>query len=393
MLAVPQGRCVLTSDEAAAFAVHLARAQAIACYPITPQTIIVERLAELAAGRGDVEFATLESEHSMVAWALAASRAGVRAFTATSSQGLLYAHEQLHRAGRERVPLVMVDVNRAVMSPWSLEADHSDAMSQRDTGWIQLHCSSAQEVLDTVLCAYRVAETAMLPVLVCLEGFLLSHTAEVLEVPSQEEVDAFLPPYAPDAEWLLDPDRPRNYAAMPEARDYAAFQRIVAEALDGSAAVADAVAAEFTARFGRRKVAALDVAGAPEGAHAIVALGTIADTALELLEDEPGLRIVRVHRYRPFPAADLAQALAGARWVSVIDRVPAFGALGPLGADVRALGLPGATVVDFAAGVGGVDVTPQTLRWVLAATRAAGAAGTWGAAASRLPVWVPEPVA
>ncbi|HEX7526073.1 MAG TPA: hypothetical protein VF327_07170, partial [Gaiellaceae bacterium] len=149
---LPQGRVVLTANEAAAYAVMLARARAIACYPITPQTLIVERLADLVAGRDDIEYANLESEHAMFGYVIAAARAGVRTFTATSSQGLLYAHEQLHRASRERVPLVVVDVNRAVFAPWSIEPDLTDSMSQRDTGWIQLYCSSAQEVLDSVLC-------------------------------------------------------------------------------------------------------------------------------------------------------------------------------------------------------------------------------------------------
>ena len=193
MTTLPHGRTVLTSDEAAAYAAALARAQVIGSYPITPQTIIVERLADLVAGREDVEFTNLESEHSMFGFVVAASRAGVRTFTATSSQGLLYAHEQLHRASRERAPVVAVNINRAIFAPWSLEADFSDSMSQRDTGWIQLYCASAQEVLDTVLCAYRIAETAMLPVLVNAEGFLLSHTAEIVDVPEQDAVDRFLP--------------------------------------------------------------------------------------------------------------------------------------------------------------------------------------------------------
>ncbi len=195
--ALPHGRVVLTANEAAAYAVMLARVRAIGCYPITPQTLIVERLADLVAGRDDIEFANLESEHSMFGYVIAAARAGVRTFTATSSQGLLYAHEQLHRASRERVPLVVVNVNRAVFAPWSIEPDLSDSMSQRDTGWIQLYCSSAQEVLDSVLCAYRIAETVMLPVMVCAEGFLLSHTSEVLDVPDQDDGRRVHPGAAP----------------------------------------------------------------------------------------------------------------------------------------------------------------------------------------------------
>jgi pyruvate/2-oxoacid:ferredoxin oxidoreductase alpha subunit len=384
---LPHGRVVLTSDEAAAYAVMLARVRAIACYPITPQTVIVERLADLVAGRDDIEYAMLESEHSMFGYALAASRAGVRAFTATSSQGLLYAHEQLHRASRERVPLVAVNVNRAILAPWSLEADHSDSMSQRDTGWIQLYCSSAQEVLDDILCAYRIAEATMLPVLVCAEGFLLSHTAEVLEVPDQAAVDAFLPAFRPPGDWVLDPARPRSFSALPEARDYAAFQQNVASALDGARGLIEIVAAEFAAHFGRPKAGALELAGNPDADRALLAIGTIGDTAQELLADDD-LLVVRVHAYRPFPAEQLASVLARVSYVSIVDRVPAFGALGPLGADVRSLGLERAkAAANFVCGVGGTDVSPATLRWILDSTQAMGTR-----AAGRVPVVVPEVV-
>ena len=359
---LPRGRAVTTANEAAAIAVVLARARAIGCYPITPQTLIVERLAELVAGRDDVEYVNLESEHSMFGWVIAAARAGVRTFTATSSQGLLYAHEQLQRASRERVPLVVVDVNRAIFAPWSIEPDLSDAMSQRDTGWIQLYCSSAQEVLDSVICAYRIAETALLPVMVCAEGFLLSHTSEVVEIPDQETVDAFLPGFRPPEDWLLDPARPRSFSALPEAAEYAAFQRNVAEALDGARGLIQTVAAEFEERFERRKVAALEVSGNPDASKALVAIGTIGESALELLESDGDLLVVRVHAYRPFPGDELAAVLARASSVAVIDRAPAFGALGPLGSDVRSLGID---AVDVVCGLGGTEVTPETLRRAL----------------------------
>jgi pyruvate/2-oxoacid:ferredoxin oxidoreductase alpha subunit len=355
-------RVVMTANEAAAQAVVLARAQMIGCYPITPQTLIVERLAELTAGRDDVVYANLESEHAMFAFVIAAARAGVRTFTATSSQGLLYAHEQLHRASRERVPLVAVDVNRAVFAPWSIEPDLSDSLSQRDTGWIQLYCTSAQEVLDSILCAYRIAETTLLPVLVCEEGFLLSHTTEVLDVPGQDEVDAFIPPFAPPASWVLDPRNPRTYAALPNADDYYAFQRRVAEALEDAHGVIDLVAAEFTSHFGREKVAALELSGNPDATRALVAMGSVADTARELLDEDDDLLVVRVHAYRPFPATAVRHALACASTVTIVDRAPAFGSLGPLGLDVRALGIDATNVV---CGLGGAEVTPVTLRWAL----------------------------
>lgn len=384
---VPRGRVVLTGDEAAAHAVVLARAQAIGCYPITPQTIIVERLADLVAGRPDVEFANLESEHSMLGYVIAAARAGVRTFTATSSQGLLYAHEQLHRASRERVPLVMVNVNRSILAPWSLEPDLSDSLGQRDTGWVQLYCASVQEILDAVLVAYRVAETVHLPVMVCAEGFLLSHTAEVVDVPEQETVDAFLPPLRPPDEWVLDPKRPRTFSALPQPADYSAFQHHVADAHDAARRVIETAAADFTTLFGRAKVGSLDVAGASEATTALVTMGTIGDTALELLADDDSdeLRLVRVHTYRPFPADALAAALAGVPRVAVVDRAAAFGALAPLGADVRSLALPGTVVTSFVCGVGGTEVTPATLRWTLDHVRAGR-----GSAPARASVLVPE---
>jgi len=368
--ATPHGRMVLTADEAAAYAVMLARARAIGCYPITPQTVIVERLADLVEGRGDLEFANVESEHAMFGYVIGAARAGVRTFTATSSQGLLYAHEQLHRASRERIPLVAVNVNRAVFAPWSIQPDLSDSMSQRDTGWIQLYCSSAQEVLDSIICAYRIAEWAMLPVLVCAEGFLLSHTSEVVDVPEQAQVDAFLPAFTVPDDWVLDPERARTYSALPEPDDYVAFQRNLADALDGARGLITAVAAEFRSHFGRHKTGLVELAGNPGADAALVTIGTIGDTALELLEDDDDLLLVRVHAYRPFPAAELAAALAGVSYVSVVDRAPAFGSLGPMGADVKSLGLEGVKVAtSFVGGLGGQDVTPETLRWVLTHTR------------------------
>jgi pyruvate/2-oxoacid:ferredoxin oxidoreductase alpha subunit len=385
---LPHGRTVLTGDEAAAYAAMLARVRAIACYPITPQTIIVERLADLVAGRDDIEFANLESEHSMFGYVIAASRAGVRTFTATSSQGLLYAHEQLHRASRERVPLVVVNVNRAVFAPWSIEPDLSDSMSQRDTGWIQLYCASAQEVLDSVLCAYRIAETAFLPVLVCAEGFLLSHTSEVLDVPEQSAVDAFIPELRPPQDWILDPGKPRLFSALPEPNDYYAFQRHVAEAMEDARAVVASVSSEFTSRFGREKIGALELAGNPDAETALVTIGTIGDTARELLDGDDDLLVVRVHAYRPFPAAELSSALARASYVTVVDRAAAFGSLGPLGNDVMSLDLGHAkAAANVVCGLGGVEVTPTTLRWALDHTRAHGARG-----AGPGPVYAPEGV-
>jgi len=382
--ALPHGRVVLTANEAAAYAVMLARVRAIGCYPITPQTLIVERLAELVAGRDDIEYANLESEHAMFGYVIAAARVGIRTFTATSSQGLLYAHEQLHRASRERVPLVIVNVNRAVFAPWSIEPDLSDSMSQRDTGWIQLYCSSAQEVLDSILCAYRIAETALLPVMVCAEGFLLSHTSEVLDVPEQDAVDAFIPELRPRDDWVLDPRRATMLSSLTEPDDYYAFQRNVADAMDVATDLIETVSSEFTSHFGREKIGALELCGNPDAHRALVAIGSIGDSARELLEDDDDLLIVRVHTFRPFPVAELSSALSRASYVTVVDRAPAFGSLGPLGGDVRSLDLKHVkAAVNVICGLGGADVTPATLRWALSQTQSTCAPG---------PVYVPEGV-
>ena len=209
--AVPSGRVVRTADEAAAYAVMLARAQAIGCYPITPQTVIVERLAELVAGRDDVEFANVESEHSMFGYVIGAARAGLRTFTATSSQGLLYAHEQLHRASRERVPLVAVNVNRAIFAPWSIEADLSDSMSQRDTGWIQLYCSSAQE--EARQHPLRLPDCRDGPVAgagLCRGVPALAHVRGRRH-PRSGRRRRVHPELRPPAEWLLDPTSPHVF--------------------------------------------------------------------------------------------------------------------------------------------------------------------------------------
>ena len=362
---LPVGRTVLTGNEAAAVAAVLARIQQVACYPITPQTLIVERLADVTAERDDIVFANLESEHSMFGYALAAERTGSRCFTATSSQGLLYSHEQLHRASRERTPLVAVNVNRSIVAPWSLEPDFADSMSQRDTGWLQLYCSSAQELLDTILCAYRIAEEAMLPVLVCAEGFLVSHTAESVDVPSQEAVDEFLPPFRPPADWMFDPLNPHVFSGVTEPTEYATFQRRVAEAHNQTRGLLAEVAAEFEKVFGREKVASVEFSGDRNADTALVTIGTIGETARELLDDDEPLLVARVHAYRPFPGAELAAALGSVSHVCVIDRAPAFGTIGPLGEDVRAYGIP---ATDVLCGLGGSDVTPDTLRNALAAT-------------------------
>jgi pyruvate ferredoxin oxidoreductase alpha subunit len=225
----------------------------------------------------------------------------------------------------------------------------------------------------------------LLPVMVCAEGFLLSHTSEIVDVPAQEAVDGFLPAFCPPAGWVLDPRRPHAFSQLPEPRVYADFQRHVAGAMDEARIFLETVSAEFTSHFGRVRTGLLDVEGDPEADTALVSMGTIGDTALELLDEDDAPLLVRVHAYRPFPGAELAAVLARAAHVCVVDRAAAFGSFGPLGSDVRSLELPRArSVVNFVCGVGGTEVTPETLRWALRVTRSAQRTGE--------PVYVPEGV-
>ena len=204
---------VMMGTEAATMAVKLARVQVVSAYPITPQTVIVESLADII-GRGELKakYMPVESEHTAMSSCMGASLAGARTFTATSSQGLAYMHEMLHFTAGERVPVVMVNCNRAMAPPWNLYCDHTDSLSQRDTGWIQYYCADAQDVLDAILIAYAVAEQALLPVMINLDAFYLTHTSEPLDVPDQETVDLFLPPY--QASHKLDVDDPKTFSIV-----------------------------------------------------------------------------------------------------------------------------------------------------------------------------------
>jgi len=189
---------IITGNQAAALGAKLARVQVVAAYPITPQTSLTEAIAYyIESGEMQAEYVRVEGEHSALTVCIAASTVGARAFTATSANGLLYMHEQIHWAAGSRLPIVLCCVNRGVGAPWTILNDQQDAVAQRDTGWIQLYCRDNQEIIDTVLQAFRIAEQVFCPVMVCYDGFILSHTLMPVEIPEPEEVDRFLPPYRP----------------------------------------------------------------------------------------------------------------------------------------------------------------------------------------------------
>lgn len=362
---------VISGNQAVSYAVRLAGPQVIAAYPITPQSSIVETLAAFcASGELKAKFINVESEHSAMAACIAASVSGARTFTATSSQGLALMHEMLHYASGLRLPIVMANVNRALASPFNLKADLSDSLSQRDTGWIQLYCESAQEVFDTILQAFRIAEEVLLPVMVNLEGFILSHTYEVVDIADPEEVDRFLPP--PPARECLDVDRPSMFGATTDYYIY--FRYKMHEAMERAKAVAPRVEEEFRTIFGR----GYDLVRSYrcEDAEVIlVTAGTIASSCRVVADRcrERGQRVgvLGLRLFRPFPRDLIVSPLANGARVAIVDRDFSPGLGGILAQEIRSA-LHGARcippVYEFIAGLGGKDVTDEDIEEIIERT-------------------------
>ena len=382
---------VLEGSQAAAYAVRLARAKVVSAYPITPQTHIVEELAKFCAeGSLDGRFICVESEHSAMAAVIGASSGGVRTFTASSSHGLALMHEMLHWASGARLPIVMAEVNRALGPGWNLWMDQTDSLSQRDTGWIQLYCEDGQEVLDTTLQAYLLAEIVNLPVMVVLDAFFLSHTFEPVDVPSQAEVDAFLPPYEP--KFAIDASAPCGLHEMAPPSVYMEMRRSIQAAMEAVPAVFARIEEDFAARFGRG-YGPVEAFHCEDAEVILVAAGTTASTARQLVLDLRAkgekVGLLKLKMFRPFPAEALAAALApkpglagaaGAapRKLAVVDRNNSAGVGGIFAQEIRAAlsGREGAPEVhSYVAGLGGRDITTATLEKIYRETLAAGGPG------------------
>ncbi len=378
-----QEQRLLDGNTAAAEAMRLARVQVVATYPITPQSPLAESLADFVAkGTLEAKYLRVESEHSAMSICIGAALTGARAGTATSSVGLALMNEVIHMASGMRVPIVMPVVNRALAAPWSLWCDHQDSMSVRDAGWIQLYVETVQEVLDTVLQAYRIAEDPRVftPLMICLDGFYLSHTSEAALVPAQEDVDAFVPPYRPLPHVNLDPAEPRFVNDLCPPTLFTEIRQDQQFGLDVARQVIAEVGAEFGRQFGRSY--GLIEAENCEGADIVlVSMGTMAGTArfAAATAREQGVKVgtVRVRSFRPFPVAELQASLAGVPVVGVVDRSAGLGAAaGPLATEVRScLNGQGQQVLGFVAGLGGRDVTPPTMTAVIERCREAAATG------------------
>ncbi|MEW6488125.1 MAG: pyruvate ferredoxin oxidoreductase [Thermodesulfobacteriota bacterium] len=366
-------RRVLEGSHAVSCAVDLARVQVISAYPITPQTHIVERLAELVAdGVLDAKYVRVESEHSALAAVIGAASAGARTFTASSSHGLALMHEMLHWAAGARLPVVMAEVNRALGPGWNIWADQTDSLAQRDTGWMQVYCEDVQEVLDSILLAYKLAEQVSLPMMVALDAFFLSHTYEPVDVPDQQAVDAFLPPWTPTE--ILDTRDPRAFHQLASPDYYMEFRYKMQQAMEEALRLYPALDAEYGGRFGR-SYPMVQLVPFREGARAPLALvttGSVTGTA-RVAQEELGRRgtpvdLVKLRLFRPFPQAEVRRVLEPYERVAVIDRNLSFGYGGIFAQEIQAAlarleRRP--AVYPFVAGLGGRDITPQTISAVV----------------------------
>ena len=356
----------LSGDEAFAEGVRLARPQVVSAYPITPQTVVVERLSEMVeAGDLAAEYVHVESEHSALSCAIGASATGARTFTATSSQGLLYMAECLTYASGGRFPIVMMNANRSTALPWNIYGDQRDSLALLDHGWIQVYAENNQEALDLALMAYAVAEDKRVqtPVMVNLDGFALTHTYETVEVPSPEQADAFLPPY--QTKNRFDFEHPTNigFSAGPEYNRYFKYQEH--QDLLNAPAVIEEVERRFAQVFGRRYPGLVEAVQCEDADYVLVTLGSAAGLVRTVVESlrAQGLRVglLRIRYLRPLPTVALAAALGNAKAVAVLEKDVSFGAEGTVFTNVNsALQQAGVRVptYDFIGGLGGDDITP-----------------------------------
>jgi pyruvate ferredoxin oxidoreductase alpha subunit len=358
-------------SQAVARAVAMCRPEVICAYPISPQTHIVEALSDFVRTEelAPCEFISVESEFAAMSVAIGASATGARAYTATASQGLLYMAEALYNAAGLGLPIVMTVANRAIGAPINIWNDHSDTMSQRDSGWIQLYAETNQEALDLHIQAYKLAEAVSLPVMVCMDGFILTHAYERVDLPAQDQVDAFLPPYEPRQ--VLDPAEPVTIGAMvgPEAFSevkYLAHAKQM-QALD----MIPEVAAEFAGMFGRDSGGLIRTYRAEDAETIVVALGSVMGTIEETVDElrDEGVRIgaVAIKSFRPFPLDEVRAALGHAERVLVLEKALAVGIGGIVSANVRmalsGIQLHGYTVI---AGLGGRPIKKSSLRRLFA---------------------------
>lgn len=368
---------VITGDHAVAIGAKLCRVEVVPAFPITPQTLIIEHIADfINDGELDAKFLTMESEHSVMSAAAAASAAGARVFTATSSQGLAFMHEMLYATAPFRLPVVMPDASRTLAGPPGIWCEYNDSMGARDSGWLQLYVEDNQEALDMVIQSFRIAEDkrVLLPVMPCLDGFVLTHTVEPVDVPEQEKVDSFLPSYKPDI--ILDPDRPAMIGTFMPAEYIMELRRQTAGAVESSKEVIREINSKFAKEFGRDYGGLIDTYRMDDADIALITMGTVTSTSREVVDDlrRKGEKVglIKLRFFRPFPSEELKKAVAQVSALGVFDRSISYHGGGQVYNEVRSA-LFGMTipVINHLAGLGGRDVTEEQVMKMFELTRKA----------------------
>jgi pyruvate/2-oxoacid:ferredoxin oxidoreductase alpha subunit len=364
-------KMMLTGNYAAAYGAKLARVEALPVYPITPQTTIMERLIELIAqGELDAEYLPMESEHSVMAAAIGAEATGVRVFTASSSQGISYMHENLFVASGLRLPIVMALVNRTIGPPICIYPDHSDSLAQRDTGWIQFYVENSQEIIDTILQAYKVAEhkDVLLPVVVCFEGLIVSHFLEPVTLPTQQEVDAFLPPYEPE-HVLLNPKEIMHLSVLATDQYFTEYKYQQQEAMENAKAVIEQVDAEFGRIFGRQHGGLLKTYRVEDAKVAILCMGSTAGLARmavdELRREDVPVGSIKLRVFRPFPHQEIQRIAKDLQLLVVLDRDASIGMGGIVYSEVAGSLYslkPGLHLVNYIVGLGGREIKLEDVK-------------------------------
>ena len=358
----------IEGSKAMAEAIALARPEVICAYPITPQTHIVEGLGELVKeGRlTGCDYINVESEFAALSVAIGASAAGARAYTATASQGLLFMMEAVYNASGLGLPIVMTLGNRAIGAPINIWNDHSDAMSVRDSGWLQLFAETNQEAVDLHIQAFRLAEELSMPVMVNVDGFILTHAVERVDIPTQSEVDAYLPPFEPIQ--VLDPEAPVSIGAMVGPEAFTEVRYLAHYRQTQALKLIPKLAGEFRTRFGRESGGLVRCYRTADADTIVVAMGSVCGTIKDTIDEmrDEGIRIglVTIVSYRPFPSAALRNALAGAEDIVVVEKSVSVGMGGPLAIDVddALRNLPHAPRLHSAvAGLGGRPILKASL--------------------------------
>lgn len=367
----------LSGNDAFAYGIRLARPNVISAYPITPQTIVVERLSEMVEDKSlDSQFIHVESEHSAMSCAMGASSVGARTFTATSSQGLLYMAECLTYASGGRFPIVMMNANCSTALPWNIYGDQRDSLSLLDSGWIQAYAENAQEALDLALLSYYVAEhkEVQTPFMANLDGFVLTHTYEVVDVPTQEQADEFLPPYETDNK--MDLQNPRNLAFSAGPATNTAFKYKEHNGLLNAKKIISEAETRFNEIFGRQYTGLIEKYKSDDADYIIITLGSISglvkQTVDELREQGEKVGLVRIRYMRPFPNEEISQAVQNAKAAAVLEKDISFGNEGTVYTNVNsALKKFGVEVPasNYIGGLGGRNISEVEIKTIFSSLK------------------------